>query len=407
MGACPSAFCHLCRPSAQAVFTCRLWVGACRVPAAPQAPHGSRLAPHTAACGHTGWGPCSASFRKSQWLQQLLDPPLVPPSRAWCGRGRQEFPSTALILHSPDSPACSLPPGLGPGMRQVGTGGPTPRQGTAEGGSVGEGTGEGAQGGLWGHWLQGEKLLRDSFLLPCEQDRTSPRGLADGSGIETQGSKGQVRPPGNGGWLERQRETMQAEPGQILEGNLSGKLPGCSPARAACALPAPGPGWGSGDAAAPTGTWGTEHPPPGVVLPMGNPLLPARLGHRAPNWQQWMVPGNWHRWAPSHCGRASTSQTSCPSRMSAHPAHVTFPIWGEAAGNPRQPHTGPEPSPAVTRTQKVQRAQSRAQAAPASLGSVPCQHSPSEGTRPHTAASAAPAGPAAPARASQRVTQRN
>lgn len=73
---------------------------------------------------------------------------------------------------------------------------------------------------------------------------------------------------------------------------------------------------------------------------MGNPLLPHRLGHRAPNWQQWMVPGSWHRWAPSHCGRASTSQTSCPSRMSAQPARVTFPIWDEAAGNPRQPHMG-------------------------------------------------------------------
>lgn len=59
--------------------------------------------------------------------------------------------------------------------------------------------------------------------------------------------------------------------GQILEGNLSGKLPGCSPARAVCAVPAPGPGWGSGDTAALTGTWGTEHLPTRVVLPWGTP----------------------------------------------------------------------------------------------------------------------------------------
>lgn len=113
------------------------------------------------------------------------------------------------------------------------------------------------------------------------------------------------------------------------------------------------------------------------------------------------LPGSW---APSHCSRASTRQTSCPSRMSAQPAHVTFPIWDEAAGNPRQPRTGPEPSPAVTCTQKVQRAQSWAQADPVSSGSTAPQRTPS---CPSTAASAAPAGTAAPARASRRVTRKN
>lgn len=187
---------------------------------------------------------------------------------------------------------------------------------------------------------------------------------------------------------------MQAEPGQILEGNLSGKLPGCSPARAACAVPAPGPGWGSGDAAAPAGAWGTEHLPTRVVLPRAALPRGTRCCHAgwgtgpqtgSSGWCQGTgIAGHQNltgSWALSHCGRASTRQTSCASRMSAQPGHATFPIWDEAAGNPRQPHMGPEPSPAVTRMQKAQRAQSWAQADPASLGSVPCEHSPSEDTR--------------------------
>lgn len=180
---------------------------------------------------------------------------------------------------------------------------------------------------------------------------------------------------------------MQAEPGQILEGNLSGKLPGCSPARAVCAVPAPGPGWGSGDAAAPMGTRGTGYLPTHVGLPRaschGETPAATQAGAQGPK----LAAVNGARelaslgtrkltgsWAPSHCGRGSSRQTSCPSRMSAQAAHVTFPICDEAAGNPRQPHTGP--SPAVTCMQKVQRAQSWAQADPASLG----RHSPSEDT---------------------------
>lgn len=205
---------------------------------------------------------------------------------------------------------------------------------------------------------------------------------------------------------------MQAEPGQILEGNLSGKLPGCSPARAVCVVPAPGPGWGSGDAAAPMGTWGTGHPPtrvglPRAALPWGTPAA-TRAGPQGPKLAAVDVPGNWHGWAPSHCGTASTRQTSCASRMSAQPARVTFSICDEAAGNPRQPHMGPGPSPAVTCVLKVQRAQSWARAAPASLGTVPCEHSPPEDTLlPAHGCLSSSAGTAAPARAAQRVTRRN
>ena len=36
--------------------------------------------------------------------QRLLGPASVPPTRTWCGRGRQEFPSTAPLLHSPRPP---------------------------------------------------------------------------------------------------------------------------------------------------------------------------------------------------------------------------------------------------------------------------------------------------------------
>lgn len=182
---------------------------------------------------------------------------------------------------------------------------------------------------------------------------------------------------------------MQAEPGQILEGNLSGKLPGCSPARAVCVVPAPGPGWGSGDTAAPMGIWDSGYLPTHVVLPRapchGETPAATQAGAQGPK----LAAVNGARelaslgtrkltgsWAPSHCDRGSTRQTSCPSRMSAQAAHVTFPIWDEAAGNPRQPRTGPEPSPAVTCMQKVQRAQSWARADPASLG----RHSPSEDT---------------------------
>lgn len=186
MGVCPSALCHFgthqprlrSRADHRAVF---------RDSDSPCCPTGSPWEqagiPPTPQCGpYSG----SVSFCESRACSSCWIPPLVPPTRAWCGRGRQEFPSTALILHCPDSPACSLTPGWGPGMRQLGTGGPAPWQGTAEGSSVGEG----AQGGVWGHWLQREKILGDSFLLPCKQDWTCPRGLAMTVGQRCREAKG-------------------------------------------------------------------------------------------------------------------------------------------------------------------------------------------------------------------------
>lgn len=161
--------------------------------------------------------------------------------------------------------------------------------------------------------------------------------------------------------------------------------------------------WGRGARGTCQHVWGCPEQPC-----HGEPPAATRAGPQGPKLAAVDVPGNWHGWAPSHCGTASTRQTSCASRMSAQPARVTFPICDEAAGNPRQPHMGPGPSPAVTCMQKVQRAQSWARAAPASLGTVPCQHSPPEDTLlPAHGCLSSSAGTAAPARAAQRVTRRN
>lgn len=53
--------------------------------------------------------------------RRLLGPPSIPPTRAWHARGRQEFPSTAWLLLSPQ--------GWGPGTRQVGHRGSQTRAG--------------------------------------------------------------------------------------------------------------------------------------------------------------------------------------------------------------------------------------------------------------------------------------
>jgi len=167
------------------------------------------------------------------------------------------------------------------------------------------------------------------------------------------------RPASTTGRLEREQETTWAEPDQILEGNLRGKLPGCSPvrpSRAACVMPG-------------LRLWGwcsTECLPPRVMLyraatAMERLLLPwlpwTMLGTGAQGPEMTLIDGardqtsqgtgekpDWQLGIESLC--QSQHQPNQPyqlgvsSRASAQPGHVTFFSWDEAAGNLLWPCTG-------------------------------------------------------------------